>query len=158
MKDEMFQLASTRVSRRSFLSAALAGAMLPWFGTRAGSAEKTQATDSAGATRKATASGVPAGTEMVKRIRRSDALLEVVVHNPPFNLVVPEMVSRLHDVVVDAEADADLKIVVFKSALPGYFINHFDLAQAAELGHMGHMGHMDIGRRSYCCSSSKVTS
>ena len=50
--------------------------------------------------------------------------------NPPFNLVVPEMVSALHSVVQEMDGDQQVKVLLFKSATEGFFLNHFDLGQA----------------------------
>ncbi|GAP35890.1 enoyl-CoA hydratase/isomerase family protein [Piscinibacter sakaiensis] len=63
--------------------------------------------------------------EVAPRVRR------VVVGHPPFNLVTPETVSRLHEVVTALEADSTVQVVIFASSTPGFFLNHFDLAQAA---------------------------
>jgi enoyl-CoA hydratase/carnithine racemase len=57
---------------------------------------------------------------------------KVTFSNPPTNLVVPETVSRLHEVVVEMSEDPDVQVVIFTSGLPGFFFNHFDLAQASE--------------------------
>ena len=53
--------------------------------------------------------------------------------NPPVNLVVAETVVRLHEIVSDLTDDPDIQVVVFKSGLPDFFVNHFDLAAAADL-------------------------
>lgn len=55
----------------------------------------------------------------------------VVYGSPPFNLVTPDTVSRLHEVVSALEADPAVQVVIFTSSTPGFFFNHFDLAQAA---------------------------
>ena len=47
------------------------------------------------------------------------------------NLIVPETVSRLHQVVVEMSEDPDVQVVIFNSSLPDYFFNHFDLGQAS---------------------------
>lgn len=63
--------------------------------------------------------------DVAPRIRR------VVYGSPPFNLVTPDTVSRLHEVVTALEADPAVQVVIFTSSTPGFFFNHFDLAQAA---------------------------
>jgi enoyl-CoA hydratase/carnithine racemase len=55
---------------------------------------------------------------------------KIVFSNPPANLIVPETVSRLHEVVKDMSEDPDVQVVIFTSSLPGFFFNHFDLGQA----------------------------
>lgn len=59
------------------------------------------------------------------RIRR------IVLSNPPANLVSPETVSRLHQVVKELEEDPGVQVVIFTSNARGFFLNHFDLTQAA---------------------------
>jgi enoyl-CoA hydratase/carnithine racemase len=63
--------------------------------------------------------------EVAPRIRR------VVFSNPPFNLLTPDTVARLHAVVTELEADPAVQVVIFTSSTPRFFFNHFDLAQAA---------------------------
>ncbi|KUM68099.1 enoyl-CoA hydratase/isomerase family protein [Streptomyces griseorubiginosus] len=57
---------------------------------------------------------------------------KIVFSNAPANPIVPETVSRLHEVVTELSGDAQVHVVVFTSSTPGFFFNHFDLAQAAE--------------------------
>jgi enoyl-CoA hydratase/carnithine racemase len=51
---------------------------------------------------------------------------------PPMNLLGPELVRDLVSLLQRAEADESLKVLVFKSADPDYFISHVDLTQVAE--------------------------
>jgi enoyl-CoA hydratase/carnithine racemase len=53
--------------------------------------------------------------------------------NPPVNLVVPETVVALHDIVRGLDQDPDIQVVVFASEVPDFFINHFDGAEAGNL-------------------------
>lgn len=53
--------------------------------------------------------------------------------NPPVNLVIPETVVTLHKIVREFDNDPDIKVVVFSSEVPDFFINHFDGAAAGEL-------------------------
>ena len=64
--------------------------------------------------------------------RLTPKICKATFPNPPTNLVVPETVSRLHEVVVEMSEDPDVRVVIFTSGLPGFFFNHFDLAQASE--------------------------
>lgn len=76
----------------------------------------------------ASVAATPATVEVqvvAPRIRR------VVFGHPPFNLVTPATVVRLHEVVVALEADPSVQVVIFTSSTPMFFFNHFDLAQAA---------------------------
>ncbi|MEU3410302.1 enoyl-CoA hydratase/isomerase family protein [Streptomyces sp. NPDC006658] len=59
--------------------------------------------------------------------RRSPAYWRVTFDSPPINLVTYEVFAALGDLVDRMETDEDLKVVVFDSADPDYFLAHFDL-------------------------------
>lgn len=65
--------------------------------------------------------------------RPTPQLATITFTNAPVNLVVAETVIRLHEIVADLTVDPDIQVVVFKSGLPDFFMNHFDLAAAADL-------------------------
>jgi enoyl-CoA hydratase/carnithine racemase len=48
------------------------------------------------------------------------------------NLLGPELVRDLVSLIQRAEADEDVKVLVFKSADPDYFISHVDLTKVSE--------------------------
>src|SRR4051794_14605005 len=50
----------------------------------------------------------------------------VVLDNPPLNLMDPEFVPQIRDVVTELENDDQVKVVVFESAVDGFFLNHSD--------------------------------
>jgi enoyl-CoA hydratase/carnithine racemase len=50
----------------------------------------------------------------------------VVLNNPPLNLMGPEFVSEIREVVTALENDDEVKVVVFESAVDGVFLNHSD--------------------------------
>ncbi len=54
------------------------------------------------------------------------ALIEI--SNPPVNLVDLEFMKDLTALCEDLEASDEIKVVVFRSSLPDYFVNHFDLS------------------------------
>ncbi len=51
---------------------------------------------------------------------------------PPMNLLGPELVRDLVSLIQRAEADDEVRVVVFSSADPEYFISHVDLTRIAE--------------------------
>src|SRR6201991_4113522 len=51
----------------------------------------------------------------------------VVIDNPPINLYDPEMFAELRVLMDRIDASDELKVVVFESANPDYFIAHYDL-------------------------------
>jgi enoyl-CoA hydratase/carnithine racemase len=52
--------------------------------------------------------------------------------NPPINMLGPETMLELQGLVGQFEKDPDLKVVVFDSADPDFFIAHFDISRAAD--------------------------
>jgi enoyl-CoA hydratase/carnithine racemase len=71
-----------------------------------------------------------------------------VFANPPINMLPPAAIVELQDLVTAAEADASLRVLIFESANPDFFIAHFDTAKAAELprtaGPSGHSPWIDV--------------
>jgi len=60
------------------------------------------------------------------------AVLFAEIAAPPMNLLGPELVRDLVDLIRRAEADNGLKVIVFKSADPDYFISHVDVTKIKE--------------------------
>lgn len=48
--------------------------------------------------------------------------------NPPINLIDPDTIVELQQLVTALESDADVKVVVFRSADPEFFMAHWDVA------------------------------
>jgi enoyl-CoA hydratase/carnithine racemase len=63
----------------------------------------------------------------IRVMRKSDAYWVVTIANPPFNVVGPAEVLELQAVVDQLEADSRVQVVVFDSAVPDYFMAHYDL-------------------------------
>lgn len=49
-------------------------------------------------------------------------------HNPPINLIDPGTVNELLQLVAVMESDEQIKVVVFRSADPDFFLAHWDVA------------------------------
>jgi enoyl-CoA hydratase/carnithine racemase len=64
--------------------------------------------------------------------KQSDAYWRVTFDNPPLNLIDPEMIAALRDLLSSLEADQTVKVVVFDSADEEYFIAHVDLTRISE--------------------------
>jgi enoyl-CoA hydratase/carnithine racemase len=64
--------------------------------------------------------------------RSSPQAAKITFANPPVNLIVGESVLRLTEIVEKLANDPDIQVVVFDSATPDFFYNHFDLAAAAD--------------------------
>src|SRR5215469_4462707 len=66
------------------------------------------------------------GFETLK-VNAENAVLFVEIAAPPMNLLGPELVRDLVSLIQQAEADSTVKVLVFKSADPDYFISHVDV-------------------------------
>jgi enoyl-CoA hydratase/carnithine racemase len=64
--------------------------------------------------------------------RRSPAYWRVTIDNPPINVMGPEMVRQFQGVIDALEADGQVRVVVFDSAVDGYFLNHSDFLARLE--------------------------
>jgi enoyl-CoA hydratase/carnithine racemase len=62
----------------------------------------------------------------VRLNRVTDSYCRVVLDNPPLNLMGPEFVWQIRDIVTALENDDRVKVVVFESAVDGFFLNHSD--------------------------------
>jgi enoyl-CoA hydratase/carnithine racemase len=58
--------------------------------------------------------------------RHSPALWRVTFDNPPLNIFGPETMPELNAIVTALETDPDVKVVVFDSAVEGFFITHYN--------------------------------
>jgi enoyl-CoA hydratase/carnithine racemase len=63
--------------------------------------------------------------------RESPAIWRVTFNHPPINLVDHGTLQELHDLTAEIEASEDLKVVVFDSADPDFFLAHWDIASVA---------------------------
>ena len=74
------------------------------------------------------ATDVPSATKaaQVRLYRVTPSYCRVVLDNPPLNLMGPEFVWQIRDVVTALENDDRVKVVVFESAVDGFFLNHSD--------------------------------
>ncbi len=64
--------------------------------------------------------------------RESASLWRVTFNNPPINMFVPTTIVEFGGLMTDLEADPSVKVVVFQSANPEFFVAHLDVAKAAE--------------------------
>src|ERR1700734_2066579 len=56
----------------------------------------------------------------------------ITFSNPPINMFVPTTIVELGALMTNLEADPSVKVVVFQSANPDFYIAHLDVAKAAE--------------------------
>jgi enoyl-CoA hydratase/carnithine racemase len=50
----------------------------------------------------------------------------VTQDNPPYNIFGPETIPPMNDIVTQIETDPKLKVVVFDSVVPGFFLTHYN--------------------------------
>jgi enoyl-CoA hydratase/carnithine racemase len=61
------------------------------------------------------------------RLRRiTPEYWRVTFDNPPFNIFGPETIPQLSAVITQIEKDPRVRVVVFDSAVPGFFLTHYD--------------------------------
>jgi enoyl-CoA hydratase/carnithine racemase len=65
-------------------------------------------------------------------IRREGGVVFADISAPPMNLLGPELVRDLVALIERAEGDDTVRVLVFRSADPDYFISHVDLTRIAE--------------------------
>jgi len=71
-----------------------------------------------------------ASTITVERV--TPKIVKIKFANPPVNLIIPETVTRLHEVVKELCEDEKVHVVIFTSGIADYFYNHFDLTRMSE--------------------------
>ena len=64
--------------------------------------------------------------------RTNPGLWTITFSNPPINMFVPTTIVELGALMTDLKADSSVKVVVFQSANPDFFIAHLDVVKAAE--------------------------
>jgi enoyl-CoA hydratase/carnithine racemase len=62
----------------------------------------------------------------IRVTRLSSAYWRVTFDNPPLNVMGPQFVRELRDIIRDVEADKEVRVLVFDSAVDGFFLNHSD--------------------------------
>jgi enoyl-CoA hydratase/carnithine racemase len=74
-------------------------------------------------------------TQMRKQIhltRRSPNYWRVTFDHPPLNIFGPESIPQLNEIIRALETDKDVKVVVFDSAVEGFFLTHYDFLAKLE--------------------------
>src|SRR6266436_6918174 len=62
----------------------------------------------------------------IRLTRTSSAYWRVTFDNPPLNVMGPQFVREMRESITAVEADEEVKVVVFDSAVDGFFLNHSD--------------------------------
>ena len=68
----------------------------------------------------------------IRLVRRSDSYWRVTFDLPPLNIFGPANIPQLEDIVSSMESDEAVKVVVFDSAVEGFFLTHYDFLAKLE--------------------------
>src|ERR1700716_4055602 len=71
-------------------------------------------------------------TKQIHLTRRSPHYWRVTIDHPPLNIFGPETIPQLNEVITSLETDEDVKVVVFDSAVDGFFLTHYDFVAPVE--------------------------
>src|SRR5688572_23331511 len=74
----------------------------------------------------------PADDVRMRLVRRSPMYWRVTFDHPPLNIFGPQSIPQLNEVVTAMEADEQVKVVVFDSAVEGFFLTHYDFLAPLE--------------------------
>ena len=68
----------------------------------------------------------------IRLTRRSPAYWRVTFDLPPLNIWGPKNVPQLNEIITALETDKHVKVVVFDSAIEGFFLTHYDFLAKPE--------------------------
>ena len=71
-------------------------------------------------------------TKQIYVARRSNDYWRVTFDHPPLNIFGPETIPQLNEIITELETDKDVKVVVFDSAVQGFFLTHYDFLSRIE--------------------------
>src|SRR5262249_26751552 len=74
----------------------------------------------------------PANTRQIRIERRSPSYWRVTFDHPPLNIFGPKTIPQLEEIIQSLEHDPDVKVVVFDSAVEGFFLTHYDFLAKPE--------------------------
>src|SRR5271168_66333 len=70
--------------------------------------------------------------EQIRLERRTSSYWRVTFDHPPLNIFGPETIPELSAIVTALETDAGVKVVVFDSAVEGFFLTHYNFLAKLE--------------------------
>src|ERR1700730_6372953 len=73
-----------------------------------------------------------ANTRQIRLARRTPFYWRVTFDNPPLNIFGPETMPQLNEIVTALETDDHAKVVVFDSAVDGFFLTHYNFLAKLE--------------------------
>lgn len=70
--------------------------------------------------------------QQIRLERRLPSYWRVTFDHPPLNIFGPETIPQLNEVITALETDQQVKVVVFDSAVNGFFLTHYDFLAPLE--------------------------
>jgi len=71
-------------------------------------------------------------SQQVRLERRLPSYWRITFDIPPVNIFGPSAIPQLNEVITALEADKEVKVVVFDSAVEGFFLTHYDFLAPLE--------------------------
>jgi len=71
-------------------------------------------------------------TKQILLTRRSPAYWRVTIDHPPLNIFGPDTIPQLNEVITAIETEENVKVVIFDSAVEGFFLTHYDFLAKIE--------------------------
>ena len=68
----------------------------------------------------------------IRLTRRSPQYWRVTIDHPPLNIFGPDRIPELNEIITALETDNDVRVVVFDSAVEGFFLTHYDFLATPE--------------------------
>src|SRR6202030_3161248 len=69
----------------------------------------------------------PTATAPMRVVEETPVYRRVVFDYPPFNIVDADIFESLQNLLVRMDTSQNLRVVVFESAIPDFYLSHFDL-------------------------------
>jgi enoyl-CoA hydratase/carnithine racemase len=79
-----------------------------------------------------TFSRTAADARQISLARPSPHYWRVTINHPPLNIFGPDTIPQLNEVITALETDDQVKVVVFDSAVEGFFLTHYDFVTDLE--------------------------
>src|SRR5262247_4711573 len=68
----------------------------------------------------------------IRLVRRTSTYWRVTFDHPPLNIFGPETIPQLNEIITELETDEHVKVVVFDSAVEGFFLTHYNFLARLE--------------------------
>jgi enoyl-CoA hydratase/carnithine racemase len=68
----------------------------------------------------------------IRLARPSPHYWRITIDHPPLNIFGPDTIPQLNEVITALETDKQVKVVVFDSAVEGFFLTHYDFVAKLE--------------------------